>query len=242
MVLWCAAGWAGFSEFHVKDKPLVMAQIEILQPDGKSVQVVTDTTWKTHPSPLSPLGNWAVPGYGGESYDARLEMPGWNYVGLDVSRWDSAAVFSPHVRVSAEMIEPNRSRRPLKPVAIEAKVPGVFRIDMGRNYAGWTHINLKGKPGQKVTLQFAERPDQIETYGQRYEYILDDQRRRRVFANNSTTPSAAGSPSAAWRPLLEKTTFAASWSAPIVSGAASSNVPTSCSIAFTTRRFGRSAR
>ena len=103
------------------------------------MQVVTDVTWKTLPSPLSPLGNWAVPGYGGESYDG-----GWKLrlvlVGLDLSRWDPAAVFTPHVRVSAEMIEPNLGVEILKPVAIEAKGPGVFRIDMGRNYAGWTHF------------------------------------------------------------------------------------------------------
>ncbi len=67
VVLWAAPGWADFAEFNVKDKPLVMAQIEILQPNGQSVQIVTDATWKTHPSPLSPLGKWAVPGYGGES-------------------------------------------------------------------------------------------------------------------------------------------------------------------------------
>ena len=60
------------------DKPLVMAQIEIQQPDGKSLHVVTDATWKTHPSPLSPIGNWAAPGYGGECYDARREVDGWN--------------------------------------------------------------------------------------------------------------------------------------------------------------------
>ncbi|MFZ1932925.1 MAG: family 78 glycoside hydrolase catalytic domain [Thermoguttaceae bacterium] len=174
VVLWCAPGWAGFSEFHVKDKPLVMAQIEILQPGGSSLQVASDATWKTHPSPLSPLGNWAIPGFGGESYDARLEIPGWGEPGLDTSHWDSAAVFTPHVRLSAEMVEPNHRVEILRPVAVEARKTGVFRIDMGRNYAGWVHIGLKGKPGEKATLQFAERPDQVETYGQKYEYVFND--------------------------------------------------------------------
>ncbi len=161
VVLWCAAGWAGFSEFHVKDKPLVMAQIEILQPDGKSLQVVTDATWKTHPSPLSPLGNWAVPGYGGESYDARLETSDPADAGLDLSRWDSAAVFAPHVRVSAEMIEPNLPVVEfLKPVAIEAKGTGVFRIDMGRNYAGWAEHHPERQAGTEshAAIRRAARP------------------------------------------------------------------------------------
>jgi hypothetical protein len=173
--LWCAAGWAGFSEFKVKDKPLVMAQIEVVQPDGRSVQLLTDAAWKTHPSPLSPTGNWCGPGYGGESFDARLEIPGWSDTKtMTLSDWDFAAVFKPQVRLSAEMIEPNRRVATLKPVAIEAKSPGVFRVDMGRNYAGWLEIRLKGKPGQKVTLQFSERPEQAKTFEQSSEYIFGD--------------------------------------------------------------------
>ena len=70
VVLWAAPGWCDFADFNVKDKPLVMAQIEILQPDGQATQIVSDTAWTTHASPMSPVGNWAVPGYGGESYDA----------------------------------------------------------------------------------------------------------------------------------------------------------------------------
>jgi hypothetical protein len=172
VTLWCASGWAGLPQFKVKDKPLVMARIEVLQPDGQSLQVVTDATWKTHPSPLSPLGKWETPGYGGECYDARLEMPGWSDVELNLSDWDSAAIFAPRVRLSAEMIEPNRRIETIKPVAIQAKGSGVFRVDMGRNYTGWFEIHLKGKPGRKVTLQFAERSDQTETYKQANQYIF----------------------------------------------------------------------
>ena len=160
VVLWCAAGWADFAEFNVKDKPLVMAQIEIQQPDGQSVQIVTDATWKTHPSPLSPIGNWAVPGYGGESYDAGREVPGWNDGGIGRLGVGAAAVFTPKVRLSAEMIEPNRRIETLEAGRDRSRTaPGVFRVDMGRNYAGWFEIHMKGRPGQKVTLQFAERPE-----------------------------------------------------------------------------------
>lgn len=174
VALWCAPGWAGFWQFGVKDKPLLMARIEIEQADGKTETIVSDAAWKTLPSPITPLGNWATAGYGGEVRDCRLQRSHWCDAPLTQARWEPVAVFTPNVRLSAEMIEPNVSVETIEPVAIEAKGPGVFRIDMGRNYAGWTQIALKGKPGQKVTLQFAERPDQVETYGQRYECILDD--------------------------------------------------------------------
>ena len=172
VVLWVAPGWSDFAEFKVKDKPLVIAQIEILQPNGQFLQIVTDATWKTHPSPLSPIGNWAVPGYGGESYDATREVHGWNTAEFDDSAWKAAAMFALKLRLSAEMIEPNRRVEVLKPVEIASPAPGVFRVDTGRNYAGWFEIRMKGRAGQKVTLEFAERPDESKTYGQSSEYVF----------------------------------------------------------------------
>jgi hypothetical protein len=172
VVLWAAAGWADFPDFGLKDKPLVLAQIEIEQPEGQTLQIVTDATWKTHPSPLSPIGNWTNPGFGGECYDATREVPGWNTADLDDSAWPNAAVFTPKVRLSAEMIEPNRRIETLKPVEIASPAPGVFRIDMGRNYAGWFEIRMKGRPGQKVTLEWAERPNESKTYEQTSEYLF----------------------------------------------------------------------
>jgi alpha-L-rhamnosidase len=188
--LWCATGWAAFHKFKVKDKPLVMAQLEIEQPDGQSIQVVTDATWKTRAGPMSQLGNWQG-GFGGELYDAALELPGWSGAKLDESGWNPVAVFSPKVQLSAEMIEPNRRIETIEPVAIEERdcpnfrlsdngtvpfdasrkqIPKVYRIDMGRNFAGWLRIQMKGSPGQKVTLQFSERPNQTCSFNQKSEY------------------------------------------------------------------------
>lgn len=172
VAIWAAPGWADFLELKVADKPLVLAQVEILEPDGKSMQIVSDATWKTHPSPLSPIGNWAVPGFGGESYDAGREVPGWNTAELDDSSWKAAGVFSPKVHLSAEMVEPNRRVETLSPVKITSPEPFVCRIDMGRNYAGWFEIHIKGRPGKKATLEFSERPSENITYGQVSEYVF----------------------------------------------------------------------
>jgi alpha-L-rhamnosidase len=70
------------------------------------------------------------------------------------------------------MVEPNRRLETLEPVEIKPQGPNAFRVDMGRNYAGWFEIRMKGTPGKKITFQFAERPEQAETYGQRSEFIL----------------------------------------------------------------------
>jgi alpha-L-rhamnosidase len=172
VVLWCAPGWADFDDFKVKDKPLVTAQIEVLQSNGQSTMLVTDSTWKTRPSPLSPIGGWGLNDYGGERYDAGLETPGWNTVQLDDSAWAPVAIFKPDVQLSAEMIEPNRRLETLKPLEIKPQGPGVFRVDMGRNFAGWFEIRMKGRPGQKVTLEFSERPELAKCFEQVSEYVF----------------------------------------------------------------------
>lgn len=171
--IWAAPGWADHEPFHVKDRPLVIAQVEIQLADGSTLQVVTDETWKTHPSPLSPtMANWGKAGYGGERYDARLEIPGWNGIELDDATWASATVFAPPVKLSAEMVEPNRRIETLRPVEIKSIGPRVHRIDMGRDFAGWLEIRLKGKPGDTIMIEHSDRKEETKTFGQQSEYIL----------------------------------------------------------------------
>lgn len=171
--VWAAPGWADHEPFKVEHKPLVIAQIEVQLADGSALQVVTDESWKTHSSPLTPtIANWGKAGYGGERYDARLEVAGWNSTELHDTAWESTAVFTPPVKLSAEMVEPNRRLETLHPVEIQPIGPGVCRVDMGRSYAGWFEIRLKGKPGKTVTLEFSERPEETKTYGQVSEYVF----------------------------------------------------------------------
>ncbi len=120
-------------------------------------------------------------------------MPGWNTAELDDSAWKAAAVFSPKVRLSAEMIEPNRRIETLKPVEIASPRPGVFRVDMGRNYAGWFEIRMKGRPGQKVTLEFAERPEREQTHTDRQANTSSALRAKECSATASIMPLRAGS-------------------------------------------------
>ena len=66
-------------------------------------------------SPLSPLGRGTAFGdYGGERYDARLELPGWNTTrDLDDSDWTAGDRLrsAPVSRTAAQMVQPNRIMR-----------------------------------------------------------------------------------------------------------------------------------
>ena len=161
--LWLGRGW--FVRGHpgvIHDGPLVRAQIELSMRDGSSSDLVTDESWKLRESPLTPVGSGRVFGdYGGEKFDASLELPGWNTVDLDDSTWQSPAVFEPpQVPAAALMAEPNRIMETIKAVGVHKFDDGGWIIDMGRNFTGWLEIRLPAIP--KGTTVKIEISDQLE--------------------------------------------------------------------------------
>ena len=161
--LWLGRGW--YVRGHpgvVHDGPLVRSQIEIFMGDGSRSEIVTDESWKIRESALTPVGSGRVFGdYGGEKYDAALELPGWNTVGLDDATWQPAAVFEPpQVPATALLVEPNRIMETIEAVAVQPFADGGWIVDMGRNFTGWVEIKLPAiAKGALVKLEYS---DQLE--------------------------------------------------------------------------------
>ncbi|MBN1420833.1 MAG: family 78 glycoside hydrolase catalytic domain [Planctomycetes bacterium] len=173
--LWLGVSWSIFPHYKTEDRPatpIAIAQADIELPDGERIVVATDETWKTHPSPNTLLGVWDFMHYGGELHDVRLEMPDWCDPARDDADWKTATVYSPKLILSAEMIEPNRPEAKLAPIAIEDAPGGAYRVDMGRNYAGFVEIDVEGKPGDRIDFLFSEHPDQEMTHRLRSAYII----------------------------------------------------------------------
>ena len=179
IALWLGRGW--YVRGHpgvVYDGPLVRAQFDIEPAAGQAVHVGTDATWKAKASPITPLGKGTAFGdYGGEHYDARLEVEGWNSTGFDDSGWEAAALFDPpKVTTSAQMIEPNRILENIQPVKIAPVAEGGWLIDMGKNYTGWLDLRLPSgmAAGQNLKIEFADNPPSGGRYSianQRDEYV-----------------------------------------------------------------------
>ena len=173
--LWLGVSWSIFPHYKTPDKPqtpIVIAQADIKLPGGRKAQVVTDASWRTHPSPNTLLGVWDFMHFGGEEYDARKELPEWCSVDLDDSKWDFAAVYSPDLILSAEMVEPNRKIQRIDPVGVEEVSEGVYRVDLGVNMNGWLEADVAGEPGREIEFKFAERADQEMTHRLRSKYIV----------------------------------------------------------------------
>ncbi len=168
IALWLGTSWSIYPAYQTVDKPaapLVLAQAAITLPGKQQLQIVTDASWKTHASPNTLIGYWDAHHFGGEYYDAGLEIKAWNEAYFDDSAWESSAVFTPQLTLSAEMCEPNRCYTAVIPRAIDEVEPGVYRVDMGTNYSGWFQLRLSGNPGDEVKFEFSEWDASDSSYG-----------------------------------------------------------------------------
>ena len=128
--------------------PKLVLQMEITYTDGPTQRVVSDGSWRVLPSPVTFNSI-----YGGEDYDARLRVPGWDQPGLDESGLRRAVVMTPPGgRLMAQEIPPIRVMKVYKPVKIAEPEPGIYVYDLGQNMSGWPQIAVRGPRGSAVKI------------------------------------------------------------------------------------------
>ena len=133
-------------------RPRFLAQLDIEYADGSRMSVVSDSSWKWAPGPI--LRNSI---YLGEKYDARREVPGWDRPGFDDSAWAAApGAPAPGGVLQTEPLPPIQVTRRLKPVRITEPTPGVYIVDMGRNFGGWARFTFDVPRGTRIALRYGE--------------------------------------------------------------------------------------
>ena len=175
VAVWLGSGWSIYANYRRDDRPnapAFMAQCDIRTDEG-SYLLVSDDSWKSAPSEIQLLGVWFFGQYGGEFIDTNKAVPDWNRTEFDDSAWSGVETFTPSVAVSGQFGEQNRCQEWFHAVGIEEKQPGVWRVDMGQNFAGWMKIHFKGKPGSKIEMQFSESPLSDMTFNLRSWCVLD---------------------------------------------------------------------
>lgn len=136
-------------------KQSVMAMITIEYVDGTSETVVTDNSWKCYdngPIEANSLLN-------GEDYNAQKEVSGWTSGSFDDSKWKHVTVIeapSQTVVLQGYVGQTAQNNVTLKAKSVK-KVGKTYIYDLGQNMAGVPRlVNMKGKPGQQITIHFAE--------------------------------------------------------------------------------------
>jgi hypothetical protein len=68
-------------------EPKLTAQLHLEFADGQTMDVESDGSWKTRAGPITFSST-----YGGEDYDARRELTGWDKAGFDDTAWSAVKV------------------------------------------------------------------------------------------------------------------------------------------------------
>jgi alpha-L-rhamnosidase len=144
--------------------PRVIGQVEITYTDGSRQVVDTGTDWKTTFGATTASWWW-----GGESFDARRVIPGWDQPGTDRSSWaapvnrDAAAA---NVALSGLDAPPIEVTETLKAVNVIDLGGGRYTVDLGINFAGWPEISVDLPAGTTIRLRPAEKVNTNGTVNQ----------------------------------------------------------------------------
>ncbi|HPW21126.1 MAG TPA: glycoside hydrolase family 78 protein [Vicinamibacterales bacterium] len=137
---------------HYGERLALLAQLVLTYRGGKQEVVGTDAGWKaaTGPILMSEI-------YHGETYDARLEKPGWSSPGFADADWSPVKVADyPKTNLVAPAGPPVRRIEELKPVQTIRTPAGETVVDMGQNMVGWVRLKVQGPAGATVRLRHAE--------------------------------------------------------------------------------------
>ena len=143
--------------------PKMICKLAIQYEDGTNETLVSGADWKTSPSPITYTSI-----YGGEDYDARREMKGWDQAGFDDSKWQSALLVQPPGgKLKADMDYPVSVMDTFDPVDVKQLNDSTFIYDFGQNASGTIDLKIKGQKGQQVRFYPGEALNDDSTVSQR---------------------------------------------------------------------------
>lgn len=142
------SGPSEFTTARFRAAPSVALRLQL----GETV-IQSDASFRTAPSPVLSDDY-----RGGESYDARRELPGWAEPGYDDSGWAFAEEAPPpRGELIPNIANPIVVIGERQPVSVE-RAGDTYLYDFGVNSAGVCRLRIRGaQAGQKITLYHRER-------------------------------------------------------------------------------------
>lgn len=153
-------GFGNQQKFYGDTRALLL-QLEVKYTDGTSEVINSDESWKTHNGPILASNI-----YDGETYDARLEIPGWSNADFQENdSWKNVRILE---RGNEKLVgmsgPPVTKHEEFKPLKIFKTPKGETVVDFGQNLVGWVMLKAKGAPGTKITISHAEVLDKFGNF------------------------------------------------------------------------------
>lgn len=141
-----------FEKARWRNRARMIGELHIKYVDGTCQTVLSDDTWKTATGPYIQNNI-----YGGDTYDTRLELTGWEKPGFDDSSWSRAKqVDAPSDLLVAQRMPAIEVEREVDAVAMKSFGDSIYVYDFGVNMTGFCRLSIQGEKGTKVTLRHAE--------------------------------------------------------------------------------------
>lgn len=134
--------------------PMMILKMKLVYDDGSTDVIVSDQSWKTTPGPITYSSI-----YGGETWDATLEQPGWDSPGFDDSFWQKVMlVNSPCKELLPEKDYPVKIEETLdvKSITKIIDLENTYLYDFGQNASGIFELSAKGNRGDSIKIIPAE--------------------------------------------------------------------------------------
>ncbi|MHB8508279.1 MAG: family 78 glycoside hydrolase catalytic domain [Candidatus Dormibacteria bacterium] len=146
--------WLGRGQYGTA--PRLRLQLEVTLADGSELIIATDPRWRASFGPIlsSDLMN-------GERYDARLERADWSIPGGGALRTRSTVAVAESTEMVAQVAQPVRRTRRLRPVSRRQAPNGETIFDLGQNMVGWVRLRVRARRGQRIGLRHAEMLDPV---------------------------------------------------------------------------------
>ncbi|UKT64466.1 glycoside hydrolase family 78 protein [Pedobacter mucosus] len=153
-------GFSNQKNFYGDTRALLL-QIEIEYVDGTKETINSDGSWKSANGPILSSDI-----YNGETYDARLEISGWNNAGFkESSAWKPVSILPNGTEKLVGMSGPSVSKHEeFKAIKIFKTPLGETVVDFGQNLVGWVMLKAKGPSGTKITIRHAEVLDKAGNF------------------------------------------------------------------------------
>jgi alpha-L-rhamnosidase len=166
--------WLGtFHDSGVNAKPAFLLESRMDYPDGSSVTLGTDQSWRVlaHTPFIESNATYFSTGGGGNNrvaiqFDSRLEPDGWRTAGFDDSGWASATVVDrSNYHLFAQMAPLEREQAELKPVSITS-TNGAWLVDFGQCIDGWPKLRMRAnQPGDSVRVEYFQMTGERKAAG-----------------------------------------------------------------------------
>jgi len=142
-----------FDKASWRDYPKLLLQLDIELEGGDRLTVSSGPDWLVGDGPIrfDGLRN-------GETYDARMESPGWDSPGFSSDAWKKARVVpGPGGVLEPQEAPPCKVMESIEPVSVAELEPGVALFDLGQNIAGWAQLRVEGPRDTEIVMRYAEK-------------------------------------------------------------------------------------